>query len=123
MPSTRDLLFVYGTLKCCFRNPFALRLSREAIFVCPGTVHGRLYRMDWYPAFIADAESGTVQGEVWDFNAESGILADLDRYEGREFHRTVLSVDTAEGTKDCWVYLWTGDTAGLPLIADGVFEG
>ena len=119
---TRDLLFVYGTLKCCCNNPFALRLSREGIFVSAGNLPGRLYRLDWYPALVADPAGGPVHGEVWDIDASSPILADLDRYEGHEFRRERLPITTPAGEKECWVYLWTGDTAGLPLIPDGVFE-
>ena len=117
---TCDHLFVYGTLKSTFRNPFALRLSREAIFIAHATVPGRLYRLDWYPALILDAAAGPVSGEVWKIKT-GAILNDLDRYEGAEYRRSTVPVSVGTELLSCWIYEWTGDVAGLDRIVDGVY--
>ncbi len=94
---TRDLLFVYGTLKCCCNNPFALRLSREGIFVSAGNLPGRLYRLDWYPALVADPAGGPVHGEVWDIDASSPILTSPHNNAGRGEGMLGLSLDRRHG--------------------------
>lgn len=74
-----------------------------AVLVASASVRGRLYRIDWYPGVVLDADAGSVTGEVYE--VDDALLAALDEYEGSEYRRvettTVLS-DGGEVTALIW---------------------
>lgn len=123
-------LFVYGTLKRGFDNPFAKILEENALFVGDGSFPGRLFQVSWYPAAVFESSSTKrVQGEVYQFvNQPEFVLKELDKYEdispeNSEYIRTTIEVTTTEGKViNCFVYLYNQPTAGLIELKSGLFE-
>ena len=111
-------IFVYGTLRQGYKNPFAERLRGVAKFLGMATMRGELYLCTRgpfpYPAacYLPHAESQVV-GEVYEFASGSEILGELDRYEGvgpgfpvpHEYERTVVSVLCDSRPCEAWCYL------------------
>lgn len=109
MPSshTSACLFVYGTLKRGFSNPWARRLWARARFAGEGTLPGRLYDLGPYPAFVEDAASpAPVHGEVAELE-DARVLEELDRYEGSQYKRVLRRVRMQDGQeREAWVYVF-----------------
>ncbi|MGA0846036.1 MAG: gamma-glutamylcyclotransferase family protein, partial [Luteolibacter sp.] len=113
MNSGQDtLIFVYGTLRRGGCNHHRLD---EASFVARATLPGRLYRIDWYPGMVADANAGEVVGEI--YQIDTSMLASLDDYEGPEYQREIMNLRIlpdldADSSKHpsqhatAWVWLW-----------------
>jgi len=110
--SSQPYLFVYGTLKSTFRNPYARRLRREALLVGRATMPGRLYRVRWYPGMRPPRDSGDrVTGELYRLRQPSKMLAVLDEYEDG-YRRELRNATLASGRiHQCWVYMYR-----LPML-------
>jgi gamma-glutamylcyclotransferase (GGCT)/AIG2-like uncharacterized protein YtfP len=117
-------LFVYGTLRREVDNEFAAMLARSASFAGPGRVRGALYLIAHYPGLILAGEGGDlVFGDVFHLDAPGETLRTLDEYEaGEPFQRVVAPVlmDSGEWLP-AYVYIYTGDTRGKPVIESGDF--
>jgi gamma-glutamylcyclotransferase (GGCT)/AIG2-like uncharacterized protein YtfP len=98
-----DLLFVYGTLRSAFDNPYALLLRSRSVFVGPATVRGSIREMERYPAFSAGSD-GEVQGEIYRLETPVATLAVLDNYEGDEFERVIITCRFGVGDERAWIY-------------------
>ena len=112
-----EMVFVYGTLRRGGSNEFRMAQAR---FVANGAVRGRLYRIDWYPGFVADEFGDIVVGEVYEANAET--LAALDEFEGSEYRRVKVAVEVSGegGSKvQAWIWEWLGDASESQRIASG----
>ena len=115
-------LFVYGTLRSAFRNPYARLLAQQAVLV--GTAHlpGRLYRLGKYPGLLAPGTSKDwVAGELYRLpTAFSALLWMLDQYEGPTFER-VLAVAHRGGRSPVktWVYLYRQRVSEAQRIVSG----
>jgi gamma-glutamylcyclotransferase (GGCT)/AIG2-like uncharacterized protein YtfP len=100
-------LFVYGTLKSGFQNPYAKRLQREARLLGRARMPGRLYRVRWYPGMRPPRGSeDTVIGELYKLHQPSKTLEVLDEYEEeytRELHRATL--ESGQEFR-AWVYMY-----------------
>jgi len=83
-----ETVFVYGTLRRGGSNHFRMA---QAQFVAAGAVRGKLYRIDWYPGFVADETAGRVVGEIYMVDAET--IAALDEFEGSEYRRVRIAVE------------------------------
>lgn len=106
-----EMVFVYGTLRRGGSNDFRMAESR---FVAEGTVRGRLYRIDWYPGFVADENAGPVAGEI--FLADAETIAALDEFEGCEYRRVRIAVEVREeagaaSKVQAWIWEWLGATS------------
>ena len=116
-------LFVYGTLRPDSPHPMARVLRRHARPVGPARFRGRLYRVSWYPgARDAARPTDAVFGELYRLTRAGPCLEALDAYEGDEFTRVRRQVSTARGTRDAWLYLFTGPTEQLQRIPGGHFR-
>lgn len=123
-------LFVYGTLKRGFDNPFAKILEENARYVGNGSFPGRLFRISWYPAAIYEKDSTKrVQGEVYELvQQHEFVLKELDQYEditpeNSEYVRTLIEVTTEDGNLiNCLVYLYNQPINGLIELESGLFE-
>lgn len=122
MSGTRDLVFVYGTLRRGGTNHF--RMS-GADLVTEGVVKGRIYRISWYPGLVLGDE-GEVKGEV--YSVDAGQLLELDAFEGlsageiegSEYRRVKAVVFRPGGkTLSAWVWEWIGPFDGKDLLAQG----
>jgi gamma-glutamylcyclotransferase (GGCT)/AIG2-like uncharacterized protein YtfP len=123
MHPTPQLVFVYGTLRRGGSNHFRMA---GAEFIAPGTVAGRMYRIDWYPGLVLDDAGDEIHGEVYSVGPE--LLASLDVFEGlsageikgseyRRVHATVMRRDSQPVT--AWVWEWIGVTEEISRISDG----
>ncbi len=107
-----NLLFVYGTLRSKFDNPWARLLRSEARFLGHRTMRGSIYRIRHYPGFRPDPE-GEVHGELYRLYRPAATLRILDRYEGRDFKRVLWW--------GAWIYVYQHKPADSRRIASGDF--
>ncbi len=123
MEPSPQLVFVYGTLRRGGSNHFRMA---GAEFVTPGTITGRMYRIDWYPGLVLDEAGDEIHGEV--YSVTPGQLSALDIFEGlsageiegseyRRVQTTVVQQDSQ--TLSAWVWEWLGIVAGSQRITDG----
>ncbi len=128
--SDPNLLFVYGTLRRGCDGAEARRLSTEGEWLGQARLRGLLYRVDWYPALVMDAdEMGWVIGDLFRMTDPATILAWLDRYEEcgpdfpepQEYRRVIAEAKGVDGSGAvrAWVYVYMRDTEGLPWIEGG----
>ncbi len=110
-----DLLFVYGTLRSEFDNPYARLLQSQGELMGKATVRGAIYRVEFYPAY--KEEPGEVHGEVYRLNDAEATLAALDDYEGEGFER--VKVETSRG--EAWIYRYRGEPSAQARIESGDF--
>ncbi|MEM1084969.1 MAG: gamma-glutamylcyclotransferase family protein [Verrucomicrobiota bacterium] len=128
MSSEEHLVFVYGTLRRGASNAFRME---GAEFVREVMIRGRLYRIDWYPAFVLDQAAEWVVGELWKVGSEH--LEALDSFEGipegsdsgEEYRRVAIGIadhcndpSGLSGEKG-WLWEWNKSTDGLEPIHTG----
>lgn len=103
----RPCLFVYGTLKRAFANPWARRLWSQAVFLGTATVPGRLYDLGAFPALVETGDADCrVHGELAELASEA-LLELLDSYEGPQYERVLRRALLDNGAaRDAWVYVW-----------------
>jgi gamma-glutamylcyclotransferase (GGCT)/AIG2-like uncharacterized protein YtfP len=123
MHSTPEVVFVYGTLRRGGSNHFRMA---GAEFISPGTITGRMYRIDWYPGLVIDPAGDEIHGEAYWVDPE--LLAALDAFEGlsageiegseyRRIRTTVIQKDSQ--TLTAWAWEWLGATEESQRISDG----
>lgn len=104
-------VFVYGTLRTGGSNHFRMEAS---VFLGAGRIHGKMYRIDWYPALVCGGDT-FVKGELYLVSDKD--LAALDQFEGitpdagepREYHRVKARVELDSGeTHEACVWEWAG---------------
>lgn len=118
-----EMVFVYGTLRRGGSNDFRMANAR---FVAEGEVRGRLYRIDWYPGFVADENAGPVVGDIFMVDAET--IAPLDEFEGSAYRRVKIEVEVrdeagAVSKEQAWIWEWLGATSESQRIAGGDWLG
>lgn len=136
MTKNPNHLFVYGTLRPPFVNPFAQFLRQHGRYVGEATFPGLLFALEWshppaYPGAIYQPDGLThVDGTVYDIGPhKEAVFTYLDDYEGvgdafdqpTEYVRTVIPVRCCDATIDCWVYLYNRSIDGKSIIASGDF--
>lgn len=94
-----DVIFVYGTLRSEFDNPYARRLREEADFIGKATMPGSIFRVGKYLGYKREPE-GIVHGELWRLRDPETTLAALDVYEGSDYSRIVVN--------GAWIYAYNG---------------
>jgi gamma-glutamylcyclotransferase (GGCT)/AIG2-like uncharacterized protein YtfP len=100
-------LFVYGTLKSGFENPYAQQLKREATLLGRAQMPGRLYRVSSYPGMRPPRDpKDLISGELYELHQPAKTLAVLDDWEenyDRELHPAILE----DGKQfSAWVYVY-----------------
>jgi gamma-glutamylcyclotransferase (GGCT)/AIG2-like uncharacterized protein YtfP len=122
MSGTRELVFVYGTLRRGGTNHH--RMS-GADLVSEGFVKGRIYRISWYPGLVLGDE-GEVTGEV--YSVDAALILELDSFEGlsageiegSEYRRVKALVHRPDGkAMSCWVWEWIGPFDEKDLLPQG----
>lgn len=127
-----DLLFVYGSLISAARHPKGEQLRQEAELVGAATLHGRLYRVSWYPGVVPGGEpADRVHGELYRLRTPAVTLAWLDAYEGLspgpdgvtpagEYRRAVIDArKDDDATVAAWGYLYQDRTDVLVRVPSG----
>lgn len=121
-----NTLFVYGTLRREFSNPWAHRLRQQAQYLGMARMQGELYRIDSYPGLIESAEQDAwVSGELYQIQ-HSGLLRCLDQYENcqdssGEYIRRCCPVWLGTQRLMSWVYLYNRDLCSRHRIVTGDF--
>ena len=104
-----DKLFVYGTLMKKANHPMHKVLSRYAKYLGEATACGKLYQIADYPGMVEYPRcKEMVKGELYEILDKKRLFLALDRYEGAEYEKRVVSVETKEGETNAWVYLYRG---------------
>lgn len=129
-----DRIFVYGTLRKGVRPDIHQRyLGDQAEFLGDGTVAGRLWRVDWYPALTEGlAADERVLGEVYRLLQPTESIAELDRFEvcdlkrpeASEYTRRIVAITLGNGSETtAWCYYFLGAVDGLQRLKSGDFAG
>jgi gamma-glutamylcyclotransferase (GGCT)/AIG2-like uncharacterized protein YtfP len=122
-----DLLFVYGTLLLS-DNVHAVYLRNNSSFYHHGKLYGRLFDVGNYPAVIlSDAHNYPIAGSIYRLDSPAQTLNLLDEYEGITtdeneddwYLRELVSIETASGNLNCWVYLYNLPVDELTEITSG----
>lgn len=113
-------IFVYGTLRLGFDNPWANFLRQHTIYIGVGKMKGHKFDLGKYPGAVFDEKSAEwVEGDVFEFKTnQAEVLEKLDEYEGvgpafpqpNEFVRVPCPVLVRKHFLDCWVYLFNRET-------------
>jgi gamma-glutamylcyclotransferase (GGCT)/AIG2-like uncharacterized protein YtfP len=122
--SSHPYLFVYGTLKSSFQNPYAQRLQREARLLGRAQIPGRLYRISSYPGMRPPRDpKDLITGELYELHQPLQTLAVLDEWEedyDRELHRAKLEKSGEDGQDfPAWVYVYRQSLPEDRYIASG----
>jgi gamma-glutamylcyclotransferase (GGCT)/AIG2-like uncharacterized protein YtfP len=119
-PSPR-YLFVYGTLRRGFANPYAQYLAEHAKWSGEARVAGRLYDLGRYPGLRRSSHpQDWVTGELYKLPENPALLPALDKYEGQDFKR-VLAIACREGRPSVktWVYEYRPRVSDARRIISG----
>jgi gamma-glutamylcyclotransferase (GGCT)/AIG2-like uncharacterized protein YtfP len=110
-----EKLFVYGTLHPGKAPSEIAEVVSRFQPVGEGTVRGRLYKFDDYPAMILDRKGQPVSGHVFSIPENSNALKQLDAYEEYSpedpqdslFIRQKTRVTLHNGKQaQCWIYVY-----------------
>jgi gamma-glutamylcyclotransferase (GGCT)/AIG2-like uncharacterized protein YtfP len=123
-------LFVYGSLRSGFKSTAYEYISRFFNLVAEAKVKGKLYDMGVYPAGVPADDDSFIIGELYSIKnpAEfSWAIGQLDDYEGvaaeadeeQLYKRDLTEVIVNNSVSPAWIYWFTGDVSGKPLIASG----
>jgi gamma-glutamylcyclotransferase (GGCT)/AIG2-like uncharacterized protein YtfP len=108
-----DLLFVYGTLRSVFDNPYAAMLRANAGLIGRAVAPGSIFMIADYPGYRPEPP-GEVHGELFRLHNPDAMFRILDDYEGPEYERVLI-----EGTG--WIYQYRGRPDASKLIPSGDF--
>ena len=128
----KDQLFVYGSLRSGFHHPAFEYISRHFSFVCNAKIKGIMYDAGPYPAALRTDRDSFIIGELYQIknkNEFNWAVAQLDDYEGLSaeeeetslFKREMTDVFVNDSSVQirAWVYWYSGDVTGKPVIASG----
>ncbi len=126
-------LFVYGTLKRGKGGRKHHLMEEYVDFVCEGSVPGKLYRMDGYPALVwMEGTASRVWGELYRVRRSALLFGTLDSYEGcsrkdphpHEYRRVQRRVTLkGGGAVSAWLYEYCAPPGGRRLIPSGIWTG
>jgi len=116
-------LFFYGVLRAdVARWDFLDGLGRGASATTRGILYAIPSGSKWYPALIpaTGRDAVAVQGAVHEAGAVD--LAAVDAFEGSDYERRELAINTSQGDAIAEVYVWVSDLpTRAQLIAHGDF--
>ncbi|MFC2137920.1 gamma-glutamylcyclotransferase [Bacteroidota bacterium] len=130
MEINTNYLFVYGTLKKTFSNPFLNKLRECINFYNNGWVYGDLYKIDNYPGLKLNNNGNKVYGEIYFLKNVKKAIKIIDEYEGvgegyyqpNEYIKKVIDVKTSSGIIQCLTYLYNWSIEGKTKINSGIFN-
>ncbi|HLF45031.1 MAG TPA: gamma-glutamylcyclotransferase family protein [Chitinophagaceae bacterium] len=123
-------LFVYGSLRSGFKSPAYEYVSRYFNLVGNAKVKGLLFDMGTYPAGVPCHENKFITGELYRIKNEnefSWAIGQLDDYEGvsvdidevQLYRRELAEVFINNQVTTAWIYWFSGEVSGKPVIASG----
>lgn len=121
MPSLVPYLFVYGSLKRDGEPAAHQALAEGAHFLREGSVAGRLYVAEGWPALRPGGEGERVHGEAYELKDPAALLPKLDAWEGPSYERRLVPVlFKDQGFEiECWAWFWTGPVDEASRIPNG----
>jgi gamma-glutamylcyclotransferase (GGCT)/AIG2-like uncharacterized protein YtfP len=130
MEQSNGQVFVYGSLRSGFQHPAYAYISRYFTLLTEAKVNGRLYDMGEYPAAMPSDATSFITGELYQINHPDEFdwaIAQLDDYEGLNteqgetplYRREQVTVHTAQGDTQAWIYWFNGDVSGKTVIESG----
>jgi len=122
-------LFVYGSLRQGFNNPFFEFIRNHFSYVGIATVRGTLYDLGDYPAGIP-SDTNNIVGELYLANSEADFdwaITQLDDYAGLHpeegelsLYRRETAMVTCEGVESrAWMYWYNRDVQHETIIPSG----
>jgi len=87
--------------------------------------------MGEYPGAVIDSKGNNyVHGKIYRLNNTKQVFRQLDHYEGfgpdeaqpNLFVRQLVSVEAAETTLECWIYLYNLPVDGFRLVESGIYS-
>jgi gamma-glutamylcyclotransferase (GGCT)/AIG2-like uncharacterized protein YtfP len=124
-------LFVYSSLREGFHKHSYDYVSRYFSFVCKAITKGILSDIEGHPVCTCTLNNSFVEGELYKLNNDkdfSWAFGQLDDYEGVTgeqaeqplYRRELTTVYKNDGSiTEAWIYWYTGDVTGKPVIARG----
>lgn len=114
---TKEMVFVYGTLKKGFRNHHYLQKYQGVLAVAPGI---ELHDGPGFP--YAKEGDGTAIGEIYYIDYDT--MRRLDNLEGVPTHYNRVRTQVfASGKKvDSWIYISPANAEKYPRINDGEWK-
>lgn len=130
MAATKEHLFTYGTLRKGEHNPMQNYLEKKAEWIGKALCSGKLYYANGHPAAILSAhEEDQIVGDVYEFDTDSPLLRELDRYEGYRpgrpeeslYIRRKIDVTLQQNHEvyAAWIYIYNKPVDKAKLIASG----
>lgn len=131
---SRELLFVYGTLRTDDSAPEAKLLKSKSRNLGAAVLEGaRLFDLGEYPGAVrSDDPSEKVEGLLLEIDPEESaeLLARLDAYEEFEPHRPEQSlfireraeVRSGNKTRKAWIYWYNGSLSSARAIGSGHYR-
>lgn len=127
---TSTYLFVYGSLRSGFHHPAYAYISRYFVLLGHATTRGILYDLGEYPAAKPTTNDQYIQGELYEIRQAdewNWAIAQLDDYEGVQadedtpalYERKLAEVNHNGKPYAAWMYWYTGDVTGKPIVASG----
>lgn len=109
--AAESLLFVYGTLRRGGSNDMA-RLLPAAVLISGARMRGRLFDLGDYPALVADACAGWVEGEIhaipehgWSALDALEDVVSANHPQGEYFRVMAHACDAHGRARQCQVYV------------------
>jgi len=123
-------LFVYGSLRSGFRSLSYEYVSHFFHLISDAKVKGKLYDLDSYYGAIPTQDDNFIIGELYEINEQnefSWAIGQLDDYEGvnvesdemQLYRRAITEVYFDNKVVNAWIYWYSGDVNGKPVIASG----
>lgn len=131
MPGTKDLLFVYGTLRTGFQHPMSEVLASFSAAEGNGQISGDLYDLGEYPGVVLSSNCrNRVVGELRALDPDQAQAAwqVLDEYEEctpafpepHQYERRMVRVILADGIEtEAWAYILRTLKPGAVRIPSG----
>lgn len=122
--------FAYGTLKDGFENPIKGELVNLLYNPVAGRMRGKLFLVaPWYPGAVDTPDDATIEGDLYQIQDEKELFRILDPYEDFDpahpetslYIRTKRMVETVDGAREAWVYLYQRPVDPSSRIVDGNF--
>lgn len=123
-------LFVYGSLRSGFQSPVYEYISRYFELVGGAKARGKMYDLGTYPAAKPTDEECFIVGELYRIKNEKEFdwaMGQLDDYEGvdveydevQQYYREITQVYYNNETIPAWIYWYSGDVTGKPVVESG----
>jgi gamma-glutamylcyclotransferase (GGCT)/AIG2-like uncharacterized protein YtfP len=123
-------LFVYGSLRSGFQSHAYEYISKYFVLEGDAKVKGVLYDLGSFPAAKPTGENIFITGELYNIRTENEFnwaIGQLDDYEGVDvafdeeqlYRRELTDVYYNDQIIPAWIYWFSGDVSGKPVIESG----